>query len=113
MFESRGDLCNGFPSGENSCGLVAGRPPSRRLAFPHAVPGQDRLAKWDALILSFGAQERGYNVECAGSFPVGKSTDQDPDFGQFLHSDTAVVCNDRWEILNRHSTRLDEMLIDI
>ena len=41
-------------------------------AFPHAVPSSDRLKAGDALILSFGAQVGGYNVECERSFCVGK-----------------------------------------
>jgi len=53
-------------------GLV---PFGKRSAFPHAVPSQERLAKGDALILSFGAQVGGYNVECERSFSVGKPTD--------------------------------------
>ncbi len=48
-------------------GLV---PFGKRSAFPHAVPSQDRLSKGDALILSFGAQVGGYNVECERSFPL-------------------------------------------
>ena len=53
-------------------GLV---PFGRRSAFPHAVPSKDVLKKGDALILSFGAQIGGYNVECERSFSVGKPTD--------------------------------------
>jgi Xaa-Pro dipeptidase len=53
-------------------GLV---PFGRRSAFPHAVPSRDRLHKGDALILSFGAQVGGYNVECERSFSVGRPTD--------------------------------------
>ena len=39
------------------------------------MPSQDRLKSGDALILSFGAQVGGYNVECERSFFVGKPTD--------------------------------------
>jgi len=46
-----------------------------RSAFPHAVPSKDTLKKGDALILSYGAQVGGYNVECERSFSVGKPTD--------------------------------------
>src|SRR5206468_12971732 len=46
-------------------GLV---PFGKRSAFPHAVPSKDQLKKGDALILSFGAQVGGYNVECERSF---------------------------------------------
>lgn len=53
-------------------GLV---PFGRRSAFPHAVPSKERLHKGDALILSFGAQVGGYNVECERSFSVGPPTD--------------------------------------
>jgi Xaa-Pro dipeptidase len=53
-------------------GLV---PFGKRSAFPHAVPSKDRLKPGDALILSFGAQVGGYNVECERSFCVGKPTD--------------------------------------
>src|SRR5690349_14359894 len=53
-------------------GLV---PFGKRSAFPHAVPSKDQLKKGDALILSFGAQVGGYNVECERSFCVGKPTD--------------------------------------
>ncbi len=53
-------------------GLV---PFGKRAAFPHAVPSRDRLAQGDALILSFGAQVGGYNVECERSFSVGRPTD--------------------------------------
>ncbi len=53
-------------------GLV---PFGKRSAFPHAVPSKDRLKSGDALILSFGAQVGGYNVECERSFCVGKPTD--------------------------------------
>ncbi len=53
-------------------GLV---PFGKRSAFPHAVPSKDRLKAGDALILSFGAQIGGYNVECERSFSVGKPTD--------------------------------------
>src|SRR5256885_7427276 len=53
-------------------GLV---PFGKRSAFPHAVPSKDVLKKGDALILSFGAQVGGYNVECERSFSVGKPTD--------------------------------------
>lgn len=53
-------------------GLV---PFGKRAAFPHAVPSKDRLSKGDALILSFGAQVGGYNVECERSFCVGQPTD--------------------------------------
>jgi Xaa-Pro dipeptidase len=53
-------------------GLV---PFGKRSAFPHAVPSKDRLKAGDALILSFGAQVGGYNVECERSFSVGKPTD--------------------------------------
>ena len=53
-------------------GLV---PFGKRSAFPHAVPSKDRLKKGDALILSFGAQVGGYNVECERSFCVGKPSD--------------------------------------
>jgi Xaa-Pro dipeptidase len=54
-------------------GLV---PFGKRSAFPHAVPSKDRLKSGDALILSFGAQVGGYNVECERSFCVGKPDDR-------------------------------------
>jgi len=54
-------------------GLV---PFGKRSAFPHAVPSKDRLKPGDALILSFGAQVGGYNVECERSFCVGKPDDR-------------------------------------
>jgi Xaa-Pro dipeptidase len=53
-------------------GLV---PFGKRSAIPHAVPSKDRLKSGDALIMSFGAQVGGYNVECERSFCVGKPTD--------------------------------------
>ena len=53
-------------------GLV---PFGKRSAFPHAVPSSDRLKKGDALILSFGSQVGGYNVECERSFCVGQPSD--------------------------------------
>lgn len=53
-------------------GLV---PFGKRSAFPHAVPSSERLKKGDALILSFGAQVGGYNVECERSFSVGQPSD--------------------------------------
>jgi Xaa-Pro dipeptidase len=53
-------------------GLV---PFGKRSAFPHAVPSKDRLKPGDSLILSFGAQVGGYNVECERSFCVGKPDD--------------------------------------
>jgi Xaa-Pro dipeptidase len=53
-------------------GLV---PFGKRSAFPHAIPSKDRLKPGDALIMSFGAQIGGYNVECERSFSVGKPTD--------------------------------------
>src|ERR1700724_3538776 len=53
-------------------GLV---PFGKRSAFPHAGQSKDRLKPGDALILSFGAQVGGYNVECERSFCVGKPTD--------------------------------------
>jgi len=53
-------------------GLV---PFGKRSAFPHAVPSNDHLKPGDALILSFGAQVGGYNVECERSFSVGKPSD--------------------------------------
>lgn len=53
-------------------GLV---PFGKRSAFPHAVPSKDRLKSGDALILSFGAQVGGYNVECERSFSIGKPND--------------------------------------
>jgi Xaa-Pro dipeptidase len=53
-------------------GLV---PFGKRSAFPHAVPSKDRLKRGEALILSFGAQVGGYNVECERSFCMGKPTD--------------------------------------
>ena len=53
-------------------GLV---PFGKRSAFPHAIPSKDRLRPGDALIMSFGAQIGGYNVECERSFSVGKPTD--------------------------------------
>ncbi|HUJ96539.1 MAG TPA: Xaa-Pro peptidase family protein [Terriglobales bacterium] len=53
-------------------GLV---PFGKRSAFPHAVPSKDRLKTGDALILSFGAQVGGYNVECERAFSVGKPSD--------------------------------------
>ena len=49
-------------------GLV---PFGKRSAFPHAVPSKAVLSKGDALILSYGAQVGGYNVECERSFSVG------------------------------------------
>jgi Xaa-Pro dipeptidase len=54
-------------------GLV---PFGRRSAFPHAVPSKERLKSGDALILSFGAQVGGYNVECERSFTVGRPSDR-------------------------------------
>lgn len=53
-------------------GLV---PFGKRSAFPHAIPSKDRLKSGDALILSFGAQVGGYNVECERAFSVGKPND--------------------------------------
>jgi Xaa-Pro dipeptidase len=53
-------------------GLV---PFGKRSAFPHAIPSKDRLKSGDALILSFGAQVGGYNVECERSFSIGKPSD--------------------------------------
>jgi Xaa-Pro dipeptidase len=53
-------------------GLV---PFGRRSAFPHAVPSKDVLKRGDPLILSFGAQVGGYNVECERSFCVGRPSD--------------------------------------
>ena len=53
-------------------GLV---PFGKRSAFPHAVPSKDRLKKGDALIMSFGAQVGGYNVECERSFSLGPPSD--------------------------------------
>jgi Xaa-Pro dipeptidase len=53
-------------------GLV---PFGKRSAFPHAVPSRDRLEKGDALILSYGAQVGGYDVECERSFSVARPTD--------------------------------------
>jgi Xaa-Pro dipeptidase len=53
-------------------GLV---PFGKRSAFPHAVSSRDRLNKGDALILSYGAQVGGYNVECERSFSVGPPSD--------------------------------------
>jgi len=53
-------------------GLV---PFGKRSAFPHAMPSKDRLKSGDALIMSFGAQVGGYNVECERSFCVGKPND--------------------------------------
>jgi Xaa-Pro dipeptidase len=53
-------------------GLV---PFAKRSAFPHAVPSKDKLKRGDALILSFGAQVGGYNVECERSFSMGKPSD--------------------------------------
>ena len=53
-------------------GLV---PFGKRSAFPHAIPSKDRLKPGDALIMIFGAQIGGYNVECERSFSVGKPTD--------------------------------------
>ena len=53
-------------------GLV---PFGKRSAFPHAVPSKDRLNQGDALILSYGAQVGGYNVECERSFSVGPPSD--------------------------------------
>jgi Xaa-Pro dipeptidase len=50
-------------------------PFGKRSAFPHAIPSKDRLKPGDALIMSFGAQIGGYNVECERSFSVGKPTD--------------------------------------
>ena len=54
-------------------GLV---PFGRRSAFPHAIPSKDVLKRGDPLILSFGAQVGGYNVECERSFCVGKPSDR-------------------------------------
>jgi Xaa-Pro dipeptidase len=54
-------------------GLV---PFGKRSAFPHAVPSKDVLKKGDALILSYGAQVGGYNVECERSFSVGPPSDR-------------------------------------
>ncbi len=54
-------------------GLV---PFGKRSAIPHAMASQDRLKAGDALILSFGAQVGGYNVECERSFSVGKPSDR-------------------------------------
>ncbi len=53
-------------------GLV---PFGKRSAFPHAVPSKDRLKDGDALILSYGAQVGGYNVESERSFCVGRPGD--------------------------------------
>jgi Xaa-Pro dipeptidase len=53
-------------------GLV---PFAKRSAFPHAMPSKDKLKPGDPLILSFGAQVGGYNVECERSFSVGKPSD--------------------------------------
>ena len=53
-------------------GLV---PFGKRSAFPHAIPSKDRLKSGDALILSYGAQVGGYNVECERSFSIGKPSD--------------------------------------
>ena len=53
-------------------GLV---PFGKRSAFPHAVPSKAVLSKGDALILSYGAQVGGYNVECERSFSVGPPSD--------------------------------------
>src|SRR5215471_5116358 len=53
-------------------GLV---PFGKRSAFPHAMPSKDKLKPGDPLILSFGAQVGGYNVECERSFSVGKPSD--------------------------------------
>lgn len=53
-------------------GLV---PFGKRSALPHANASKDRLKKGDALILSFGAQVGGYNVECERSFSVGPPSD--------------------------------------
>lgn len=53
-------------------GLV---PFGKRSAFPHAIPSKGRLKSGDALILSFGAQVGGYNVECERSFSIGKPGD--------------------------------------
>lgn len=53
-------------------GLV---PFGKRSAFPHAVPSKEKLKTGDSLILSFGAQVGGYNVECERSFCVGKPND--------------------------------------
>jgi Xaa-Pro dipeptidase len=55
-------------------GLV---PFGKRSAFPHAVPSKDQLSKGDALILSFGSQVGGYNVECERAFSVGAPSDRD------------------------------------
>jgi len=54
-------------------GLV---PFGKRSAFPHAVPSKDQLSQGDALILSFGSQVGGYNVECERSFSVGAPSDR-------------------------------------
>jgi Xaa-Pro dipeptidase len=53
-------------------GLV---PFGKRSAFPHAMPSKDRLKAGDALIMSFGAQVGGYNVECERSFSIGQPSD--------------------------------------
>jgi Xaa-Pro dipeptidase len=50
-------------------------PFGKRSAFPHAIPSKDRLKSGDALILSYGAQVGGYNVECERSFSIGKPSD--------------------------------------
>lgn len=175
-------------------GLV---PFGKRSAFPHAVPSKDRLKPGDSLILSFGAQLGGYNVECERSFSVGKPDEYakrlydamlaahdvaaenmkdgavaeevdkkgldeirkagfgkflkhrvghgigleghespwiaegdktvlkegmtfscepgvyDPAWGGFRHSDTVIVRKDKGEIMNKYSTRLEEMIIEI
>ena len=54
-------------------GLV---PFGKRSALPHVwFPARTERKSGDALILSFGAQVGGYNVECERSFYVGKPTD--------------------------------------
>jgi Xaa-Pro dipeptidase len=52
-------------------------PFGKRSALPHAVPDRSqRLRRGDPLILSFGSQIGGYNVECERSFVIGKPNDR-------------------------------------
>jgi Xaa-Pro aminopeptidase len=52
-------------------------PFGRRSAYPHALPDRSRsLQRGDPLILSFGSQIGGYNVECERSFVVGNPDDR-------------------------------------
>ncbi|MGM0420620.1 MAG: M24 family metallopeptidase [Bacillota bacterium] len=53
-------------------GLV---PFGKNTSLPHALPSNNRLQKGDALILSCGANYRGYRVESERSFFFGKPSD--------------------------------------